>query len=671
MSEEVQGINSHVEQYLDYYCNLSHAPEFAVLLKGQWGSGKTWFIDRYCENQNNKNQKYLYISLYGMSTLSEIDDKFFELLYPFRSSKGMKITGKIIKGLLKGSLKIDLDDDGNSDGAWNIQIPDIKLPERLESVDKSILIFDDIERCSINLINLLGYINYFVEYEGLKVILIANEDELIRNNPKDQNSESGSNQKNEGTKNQSYQDIKEKLIGQTLTIETDFKGALENFINQVEDLNAQKFLSNNYDFIKTLYSQCEYQNLRTLRQILLDFERILKKLPYKAKEKSEILQDLLKILITFSIEIKRGSMLPKDITKLYQAYENLLDQQAKRSVNSHRNANYAATQEEDKEKNTENSSLQKILNRYPLLNLHQPFPSLIWWQNFFDKGTIDKQELKQSIETSKYFKDKNTPDWVRLWHFHYLSDEQFEDLLQKVEKQYYNNEFNDIGIIKHIFGLFLKFSDVAIYSKSKEEILKDAKNYIDYLKEHNKLELPPHYVSLSAVIENSFHSYLNLGFQGEEFNEFNEFCNYIEKVQEDYRIETLPEVAQRLLGTMENDVWKFHRIICLDSSTSEDTFEPRYYDVPILNYIDPNIFFDNFLSMDHEKKLQILWSITDRYKYENINKQLLPELDWLKSIQKLFIEESRRKKGKISQLKLDQLNSHYLQTIIEKLEKYN
>jgi hypothetical protein len=33
----ISKINNHIEEYLDYYCGLSHAPGFAVLLKGEWG----------------------------------------------------------------------------------------------------------------------------------------------------------------------------------------------------------------------------------------------------------------------------------------------------------------------------------------------------------------------------------------------------------------------------------------------------------------------------------------------------------------------------------------------------------------------------------------------------------------------------------------------------------
>ena len=72
MIQGSQSINSHIETYLDYYCGLSHAPGFAILLKGKWGCGKTWFINKYREKLKQETKKYLYVSLYGMTSFSEM-----------------------------------------------------------------------------------------------------------------------------------------------------------------------------------------------------------------------------------------------------------------------------------------------------------------------------------------------------------------------------------------------------------------------------------------------------------------------------------------------------------------------------------------------------------------------------------------------------------------------
>lgn len=277
-------INSHIEEYLDYYCGLE-APGFAILLKGQWGSGKTWFIDQYREKLKEKQQRSIYVSLYGMTTFSDIGDAFFQELHPKLSSKSAVVAGKILTEVVKNNLKFDLDK--------------VKIPDYLKNTDQCILIFDDLERCKIDLGNILGYINSFVEHKGLKVIIIANEDELFKLD-KD-NSPSG------------YRTIKEKLIGKTFEVSPDLHGSLEYFISKVQESDLRKFLSINTKVIEDVYKREEHENLRNLKQIILDFERIFKELPEKARKKPEFLQDLLKSLMAFSIEIKRGTMLPEDI----------------------------------------------------------------------------------------------------------------------------------------------------------------------------------------------------------------------------------------------------------------------------------------------------------------------------------------------------------------------
>lgn len=631
-------INHHIEEYLDYYCGLSHAPGFAVLLKGQWGSGKTWFINRYCERlqeseQQENEQRCFYISLYGITALSEIEDKFFQLLHPIRSSKGMAITGIILKGLLKGALKIDLTGDGKDDGTWNIQIPEINLPKHLENINKSILIFDDLERCKIDIGILLGYINYFVEHQELKVILVANEDELFQN----------------------YQVIKEKLIGRTFGVSLDFEGALENFITRTNDSGVRIFLSDNTKLIKDLYDKAEYGNLRTLRQIILEFERVFEILPDRAKRKIELLQDLLKLLIVFSIEIKQGAVHPKDISNLDKKYQPSAVSDRSSSLMMKGNA-------EDQ------TSLQKMLSdKYTMLDLYEPFPSKVWWQIFFDEGSINTHELEQSVLTSKYFQNENTPHWVRLWHFRNLADEEFDIALKEVESEYADRKFLIPQVIRHITGIFLTLSDVGLYVKNKEEILYDSKLYIDHLKDNNQLEPLPQYVSLPEAIGYMSGSYHGLEFHGKELQEFKEFSSYLDATGESVRIERMPSAGQDLLTIMQNDVWKFHSIICLSGSENQDATR-KYYETPIFKYIKPADFLEKILLVEPEEQRIIFWSLAERYKYDSNNEKLIEELEWLKSTRSLLHEEASRRGTKVSGYNLKLLIRENLDKAVEKLE---
>ncbi|BAY87975.1 hypothetical protein NIES267_75170 (plasmid) [Calothrix parasitica NIES-267] len=646
MTQDNNSINNHIEEYLDYYCNLSHAPGFAVLLKGQWGCGKTWFIEKYRDKLKAKNQKCLYVSLYGMTSFSEIGEAFFQQLHPVLSSKGMAIARKILTGLIKTSVKIDFDNDNKGDIILNSQIPDMNLLEYLKNTDKSILIFDDLERCQIDISNLLGYINYFVEHDDLKVIIVANEDELFKRDSNDSISDNSSN---------SYKIIKEKLIGKTFGVSLDLESALVNFISIVNNSNAGKFLSKKIELIETLYQKANYKNLRCLRQIILDFDRIYKVLPEKAKGKPEILQDILKVLMAFSIEIKRGNMLPTDISKLENGYTSEAMQRKIASM-------YQAPNSVTNENNEEETTLAKILSTYSELNLQEPFLGKVWWQNFLDKGILNSQELETLLLTSKYFQDDSTPNWVRLWHYSYLNDDEFVDLLKEVELEYLNRKYNQVGIVKHITGLFLMFSHDGLYRKSKKEIFEESKLYIDYLKDNKLINIPANqYTSAGDILRGA---YKGLGYQGKEIKEFKEFCSYIKEVQESVKVENMPGDAQDLLTIMENDTWKFYEMICINNSSGK-----KYYKIPILKYIEPSVFVKKLISMKFEDKQCVGWALTERYEFSNSNEKLLSELDWLKTVRDLLLKEANNRKGKISGYSLELLTKEYFNQAIEKLEK--
>ena len=70
-----------VESILDYI--RSDYTDYAVMLNGEWGSGKTHFwnnkIKKKIESMQLNGKRYttIYMSLYGISNLEEISKKIF------------------------------------------------------------------------------------------------------------------------------------------------------------------------------------------------------------------------------------------------------------------------------------------------------------------------------------------------------------------------------------------------------------------------------------------------------------------------------------------------------------------------------------------------------------------------------------------------------------------
>ena len=47
--------NEHIEEFLKHYFKLPSPPQYAVLLKGKWGVGKTWFLKKIMSQLDSSN----------------------------------------------------------------------------------------------------------------------------------------------------------------------------------------------------------------------------------------------------------------------------------------------------------------------------------------------------------------------------------------------------------------------------------------------------------------------------------------------------------------------------------------------------------------------------------------------------------------------------------------
>lgn len=296
--------NQHIKDYIDYYIDLKIQPEFAILLRGEWGCGKSWFIKNHLKE---KSIDHLYISLNGVSSFQEIEDSIFQQLHPVLSSKGMKVAGKILKGLLKTTIHVDIDNDGNKDGNLSSAIPDVNLADYFKNIDDKIIVFDDLERCSINIKDIMGYINQYVEVSGLKVLILSNENEIIN--------KTGSDDEVKTAK--IYKEIKEKVIGKSFDIISDFDSALLFFIEQLSNQKVKQLLTDKSYLISELFITSGYNNLRHLKQTILDFERFIGLIPNKSWEKDDLIEHILKLYFSISFELKKGTVTENEISKLF------------------------------------------------------------------------------------------------------------------------------------------------------------------------------------------------------------------------------------------------------------------------------------------------------------------------------------------------------------------
>ena len=237
-------------------------PQYAVLLKGKWGCGKTHFINHWIDayKGNPTTEQVLepiYVSLYGLSDTKQITTALNRVICPILYGKAAK-AGKVLAKIASAMVlkhEVDLNYDGISDLSINIGIDSLSKFKSNDSLanSKKLLIFDDLERCDIPMKKLLGYLNFFVEQCNCHLIVIGDEDKIAEDENK-----------------KIFGEFKEKTIGREFEIATDIHSALETFVNQT---SKNDFVVGHQEQIEKFFAMTECNNLRILRQALWDFSR--------------------------------------------------------------------------------------------------------------------------------------------------------------------------------------------------------------------------------------------------------------------------------------------------------------------------------------------------------------------------------------------------------------
>ncbi|MGJ0355270.1 P-loop NTPase fold protein [Aliarcobacter cryaerophilus] len=593
--------NKHIKEFLNYYIGLPN-PQYAVLLKGKWGSGKTHFINEYKNELNKNKQKYIYVSLYGVTSYDEIETKFLEAIYPRLYNKKTIFAGKIAKQLLKATLKIDWDGNQQENAEIEVKIPDLK-PEDLLNTKDYILIFDDLERCSINIINLLGYINFFVEHQSYKVILIANEKEL--------------------KKTKKYKTIKEKLIGKTFEFKTNSSLAYDSFLIELKNENRvkQNILEKQKSNILELFEKSQSNNLRALRQTLLDFERFYDEVLVKHQAKEELIKDILYWFFVFSFEIREGNNDILDLQKLSEEYYSLLFEEK--------------TKEEAKK-----TKFKFFLNKYKLSDRFDVIISFDLWKEILLNSNIQKEEIERELKKSKYYFYESTSSWQKLIYINTIKDSEFEELLKDLYNSFSQNEYKDYNQFKYIASMLLDFQEEDLFNIEKDELFELVKTNFTVLFDEKIFNFEDIY-----FIENEF-SALDANLRYRDKESFKKLQKYIDDFLEEKKKLKLKNDSKLIIQCIKEK----NKSQLLDLLEGNDIRIINYKNIPILSEINVDDLFDAFVKTDGLIMHYFGGIIKGRYNHQT--NELLSEKTTLQNLLDKIDEYLEKNQGKLSSYNL-------------------
>ena len=281
---------------LNLYIN-SKEHSGALLVTGNWGCGKTYQINKFKE-QANPNKLILIVSLFGIADVygieNAIKDKLFDDYLNYESHKQVN---KILGLANNGSKILSMFSEKFKNINTNISIGkydliNIKKEIKVMGKDESkelVLIFDDFERSKIDTVSLLGVINEYCENKKIKVIIVADEKRICKDNDE-------------------YKDFKEKVIQSTLQIDSNYREIINNVVKSYNEMveGYNGFILKNIDNLYQVFEESTYSNLRTLKSILIGFERVYKSFKKYCPDNS-ILNWLLYTYAVMMFEMKYGN----------------------------------------------------------------------------------------------------------------------------------------------------------------------------------------------------------------------------------------------------------------------------------------------------------------------------------------------------------------------------
>lgn len=272
---------------LKYYCNEKQ-PVGAIMLSGEWGCGKTYFIENELRKELEKTHVIIRISLFGLSSIESIKNEVqLNWLQSYIDEKS-ETKGLGEKGIntLQGLMNVVNEETKNKFGPVGFIINKLSSLDIVDFIKvaptignkKVVLVFDDLERSSLSTNDMLGCINDYCENLHIHTIVVANEEYVKKNEYKETN------------KSIKYETIKEKIIYKTLVFNPDYCSIIENIINNYEcnSDGYKPFLLTCIPKINNIFIAFDSpailkkekvltnrpHNLRGLKYALHDFERI-------------------------------------------------------------------------------------------------------------------------------------------------------------------------------------------------------------------------------------------------------------------------------------------------------------------------------------------------------------------------------------------------------------
>ena len=614
-----------VESILDYI--RSDYTDYAIMINGEWGSGKTYFWNHKVRNKiesmqiNGKQYTTIYMSLYGISNLEDISKKIFiettqlmdKNLRKYMNSHGQTSIPEYAKTGLDMANFFGVTQNGDKiDYA------------KFFSTDDKILCFDDLERANVDVIDILGYINNFVEHDHIKTIIICNEKELstkIKNSNVEMKTfiatylldKEGALTKTDRPmveqikdkieyvfdKANEYERIKEKLIGETFEYAPEFNYIINGLLMRYEnDTELIRFLRENTSLIISTFNKSGTRNLRILKHALNDFKKIFEMVSKNYPNTSNrVLQTMLIFTIAVSFEIKAGK-----ITK-------------DKFVNIDSNEEYKSILVSSRVLSDNRQFYIKEFDSNYYYNFKAEYRFFKFIEKYVRTRIFDMKTFKMDMEVIINTVDLDKlPAYKRLLTEEYwkIPDDQFAPAMDVILNNVKNGELELIDIVKlyAYFNYFAKKGLIMYDTKTIKSVFLNGMNISSLKSKYcDNVEEELSKITVDGEVNEDMEEILK------QFNELN------------------LTLKEKMLREKAEEIFKY---IPMKMEVFYEKFDKECMNVPIFKYYDAYQIFQRISCASNEDIVTIKEKLVKRA--EKFTKEIEPEMKNIKQLKQIMDE---------------------------------
>jgi len=593
-----------IKQYLQIETN------YAVILNGEYGIGKTHFfknciipaVEKIALPKNSKRSFIpIHISLFGIKSLEEVQTSIFMEIFPILKNKKLKLAIGIGKSIIRGIAEI------SGFGEIDNYLEDLNQDKNdWLKYDELLICFDDLDRKSdaLDVRDLFGFINSLVENQGAKILIIANEKQLL--------------------KMENYSEIlTEKVIGVTI----QYKPNIEEIFQQII---LERYSTVNKKYFEFLQKNCRdilqivQINENNFRNLIFFFEHFktifcpLEKLFEEDKEfeilKTEKQKAVLDFTLAIAFEYKSGLLNSTNIEEVKSFTGNTFDI-----------TKFLLEDLDSKNKNEAVQTYIQIFNqKYFSQNRYLFFNSIFEYITGVKAFAI--HNLRIEIEKHFVLKDGKIPEPQKL-----LQSLSFFDCLNLTDKEY-----------RRLTNKMLLFVDQGKFELNQYHT---AFQYSIRLNNLLNYDVPNLVIRFKKGVEKGRltfkydeHLYMEMSISNNiEFKkEVTEIIQYCLKLNESLKERKEEIKLKDLFNLFQKDFDRFLEKV--NKTNSEFRFSPFW------SQVDTTTIFNSIKKLKNAN----IWQLGNYFihRYRNVFKDLSPEKIFVIELRKLIDKPTLKRKSK-------------------------